>query len=147
MFFSNKPVRTSNHVSRIAAFDSATTVQEIGVRLVGSEMCIRDRLMSYITSTFQTKSDMRVAEEEWQRIIQEMSSRFKSAGALRQTVSQVWNKEGVFMLGNMWEYKDEKAFIACQTLFREAEKKLDERTSIVVKNFAIRGIILHDVFF
>lgn len=51
------------------------------------------------------------------------------------------------MLGNMWEYKDEKAFIACQTLFREAEKKLDERTSIVVKNFATRGIILHDVFF
>ena len=76
---------------------------------------------------------MRVAEEEWQKIIQEMSSRFKSAGASRQTVSQVWNKEGVFMLGNMWEYKDEKAFIACQTLFREAEKKLDERTSIVVK--------------
>ena len=104
-------------------------------------------LMSYITSTFQTKSDMRVAEEEWQKIIQEMSSRFKSAGALRQTVSQVWNKEGVFMLGNMWEYKDEKAFIACQSLFREAEKKLDERTSIVVKNFATRGIILHDVFF
>ena len=104
-------------------------------------------LMSYITSTFQTKSDMKVAEEEWQKIIQEMSSRFKSAGALRQTVSQVWNKEGVFMLGNMWEYKDEKAFIDCQTLFREAEKKLDEKTSIVVKNFATRGIILHDVFF
>ena len=32
-------------------------------------------LMSYITSTFQTKSDMKVAEEEWQKIIQEMSSR------------------------------------------------------------------------
>ena len=44
-------------------------------------------LMSYITSTFQSKSDMRVAEEEWQKIIQEMSSRFKSAGAIRQTVS------------------------------------------------------------
>ena len=60
-------------------------------------------LMSYITSTFQSKSDMRVAEEEWQKIIQEMSSRFKSAGAIRQTVSQVWNKEGAFMLGDMWD--------------------------------------------
>ena len=104
-------------------------------------------LMSYITSTFQTKSDMTVAEQEWQKIIKEMSSRFKSAGALRQTVSQVWNKEGVFMLGNMWEYKDEKAFIACQKLFREAEQKMEERTSIIVKNHATRGIILHDVFF
>ena len=81
-------------------------------------------LMSYITSTFQSKSDMRVAEEEWQKIIQEMSSRFKSAGAIRQTVSQVWNKEGAFMLANMWENRDEKAFVACQSLFREAEKNL-----------------------
>ena len=104
-------------------------------------------LMSYITSTFQSKSDMRVAEEGWQKIIQEMSSRFKSAGAIRQTVSQVWNKEGAFMLGNMWEYRDEKAFVACQSLFREAEKKFDKRTSIAAKNYATRGIILHDVFF
>ena len=81
-------------------------------------------LMSYITSSLQSKSDMRVAEEDWQTMFQEMSSKFKAAGAIRQTVSQVWNKEGSFMLGNMWEYKDEKAFIECQTLFREAEKNL-----------------------
>ena len=104
-------------------------------------------LMSYITSSFQTKSDMRVAEEEWQAIIQEMAPRFKAAGAIRQTVSHVWNKEGAFMLGNMWEYKDEKAFIECQKLFREAEKKFEEQTSIASKNFATRGIILHDVYF
>lgn len=90
---------------------------------------------------------MRVAEEEWQAIIQEMTPRFKAAGAIRQTVSQVWNKQGAFMLANMWEYKDEKAFIDCQTLFREAEKKFEERTSIAAKNFATRGIILHDIYF
>ena len=104
-------------------------------------------LMSYITSSLQSKSDMRVAEEDWQTMFQEMSSRFKAAGAIRQTVSQVWNKEGSLMLGNMWEYKDEKAFIECQTLFREAEKKFEELTSIASKNFATRGIILHDVYF
>ena len=98
-------------------------------------------LMSYITSTFQTKSDMRVAEEEWQKIIQEMSSRFKSAGALRQTVSQVWNKEGVFMLGNMWEYKDEKAFIACQKLLNGIAD--DEDNPSIIN--ADRGIVvLHE---
>ena len=32
--------------------------------------------------------------------------KFKKAGAIRQTVSQIWNKEGVFRLGNMWEYKE-----------------------------------------
>ena len=103
------------------------------------------KLMSYITSDFATKSDMRVGAEEWQEIIQEMLPKFKKAGAIRQTVSQIWNKEGVFRLGNMWEYKDEKAFIACQNLFREAEMKFEQNAKITVKNFSNRGIILYDV--
>ncbi len=103
------------------------------------------KLMSYITSDFSSKSDMRVGAEEWQAIIEEMIPKFKKAGAIRQTVSQIWNKEGVFRLGTMWEYKDEKAFIECQNLFREAEKKFNQRTQIAVKDFSNRGIILYDV--
>ena len=103
------------------------------------------KLMSYITSDFASKSDMKVGAEEWQAIIQEMLPKFKKAGAIRQTVSQIWNKECVFRLGNMWEYKDEKAFIECQELFREAEMKFDQKTQISVKNFSNRGIILYDV--
>ena len=103
------------------------------------------KLMSYITSDFATKSDMRVGAEEWQEIIQQMLPKFKKAGAIRQTVSQIWNKEGIFRLGNMWEYKDEKAFIACQNLFREAEMKFEQEAKITVKNFSNRGIILYDV--
>ncbi len=102
-------------------------------------------LMSYITSDFSSKSDMRVGAEEWQAIIEEMIPKFKKAGAIRQTVSQIWNKEGVFRLGTMWEYKDEKAFIECQNLFREAEKKFNQKTQIAVKDFSNRGIILYDV--
>ena len=103
------------------------------------------KLMSYITSDFASKSDMKVGAEEWQAIIQEMLPKFKKAGAIRQTVSQIWNKEGVFRLGNMWEYKDEKAFIKCQELFREAEMKFDQKAQISVKNFSNRGIIPYDV--
>ena len=67
------------------------------------------KLMSYITSDFASKSDMRVGAEEWQK------------------------------------YKDEKAFIECQKLFREAEMKFDQKAQISVKNFSNRGIILYDV--
>ena len=102
------------------------------------------KLMSYITSDYTTKSDMRVGAEEWQGIIQEMLPKFKKAGAIRQTVSQIWNKEGVFRLGNMWEYKDEKAFLECQKLFREAEMKFEQKVQISVKDFSNRGIILYD---
>ena len=102
------------------------------------------KLMSYITSDFATKSDMRVGAEEWQEIIQEMLPKFKKAGAIRQTVSQIWNKEGIFRLGTMWEYKDEKAFTECQRLFREAEMKFEQKVQISVKDFSNRGIILYD---
>ena len=105
------------------------------------------KLMSYITSDFGSKSDMRVGAEEWQAIKEEMLPKFKKAGAIRQTVSQIWNKEGVFRLGTMWEYKDEKAFIKCQNLFKEAEKRFDQKTQIAVKDFSNRGIILYDVVF
>ena len=99
------------------------------------------KLMSYITSDFATKSDMRVGAEEWQGIIQEMLPKFKKAGAIRQTVSQIWNKEGVFRIGRIFMYKDEKAFIACQKIFREFE---NENSDINRKISSSRGIILDE---
>ena len=79
------------------------------------------KLISHITSKYASKSDMMYDEALWAEIIEPMLPRFKEAGALRQVVSQVWNKQGSFILANTWEYLDEKAFVACQELFREAE--------------------------
>ena len=86
------------------------------------------KLVSYITSKFSSKSDMMYAETLWQDVLEDMLPRFKEAGAIRQVVTQVWNQEGSFILGNLWEYSDEKAFIACQDLVREAEAKMNERS-------------------
>ena len=103
------------------------------------------KLVSYITSKFTSKSDMMYAETLWQEVLEEMLPRFKEAGAMRQVVTQVWNQEGSFILGNLREYKDEKAFISCQELFREAEAKMDERTDIAKIITPSRGIILRDI--
>jgi len=108
---------------------------------------LESTMMSYITVDYKTKSDMKVGMIEWQKIIAEMSPKFKKAGALRQTACQIWNKEGVFRLGYSWEYKDEKAFLKCQKLFREAEVLFESRTEIVWKVFANRGVVLEDVIF
>ena len=102
------------------------------------------KLISYITSKFGSKSDMMYAENLWNDIINDMLPRFKEAGALRQVVTQVWNQEGSFILGNLWEYSDEKAFIACQELFREAEAAYSESTSVSSIIVPSRGVILHD---
>ena len=62
---------------------------------------------------------MLLAERERQEITGEMLPRFKAAGAMRQVVTQVWNQRESSW--QPWEYEDEKAFVACQELFREAE--------------------------
>tara|TARA_B100000424_G_scaffold257416_1_gene238292 strand:- start:49 stop:357 length:309 start_codon:yes stop_codon:yes gene_type:complete len=102
--------------------------------------------MSYITQDFQSKSDLIVGGEEWQKVVLDMQSKFAKAGAIRQTVSQVFNKDGIQRLGNLWEYTDEKAFVDCQLLFREAEQQFN-KTEIPQKLFSNRGVILHDVYF
>ena len=47
------------------------------------------KLMSYITTDFQSKSDMKVGEIEWEKIMNERFDKFKKAGAVKQTVSQL----------------------------------------------------------
>ena len=104
------------------------------------------KIMSYITQDFKSKSDLIVGGSAWQDVVLDMKPKFTESGALRQTVSQVFNKDGVQRLGNMWEYKDEKAFVACQLLFREAEQKFKE-AEIPQKLFSNRGVILYDIYF
>ena len=105
------------------------------------------KLMSYITSDFQSQSDLKVGQMEWEKIMEEKFQKFKNAGALRQTVSQIWNKEGTLRLGHLWEYKDEKAFNACQKLFRIAEAEFVKKTGISWRITPTRGIVLADMNF
>ena len=102
------------------------------------------KLMSYITAKYSSKSDMLLSEREWQKVIGKMLPRFKEAGALRQLVTQIWNQEDSFILGNLWKYADEKAFIACQELFRGTEAAHSDSTGVSSTIVPSRGVILHD---
>ena len=62
--------------------------------------------------------------------MEEKFQKFKNSGALRQTASQIWNKECTIRLGHLQEYKDEKSFVQCQKIFREAEIKFKTKTGI-----------------
>ena len=99
------------------------------------------KLISYITSDFQTKSDMKVGEVEWEKIMNKNFDKFKKAGAVKQTVTQIWNKQGNNRLGIYYSYKDEKAFVACQKLLNGIPE--DEDNPSIVN--ADRGIVvLHE---
>ncbi len=60
-------------------------------------------------------------------------------------VYQVWNKERSFILANTWEYIDEKAFVACQELFREAEAELAKGSDISQIITASRSVSVEDM--
>ena len=63
------------------------------------------KLISYIITDFISKSEMRMTEISWQEIISKYSEKFKKAGALRQTISRIWDKDNAYRLGHHWEYK------------------------------------------
>ena len=105
------------------------------------------KLISCITSDFQTKGDLKIGEMEWENIMNAKFDKFKKAGAIRQTVTQIWNKEGTLRLGHLWEYKDEKAFVECQKIFREAEIEFKKKIGIIWKVFSNRFIVLYDVIY
>ena len=100
----------------------------------------KSKLISYITSDFQTKSDMKVGEIEWKNLINTKFFEFKKAGVYRWTATQIWNKEGTLRLAHLWEYKDKKAFDECQKIFREADIESKQNTGVVWKVFPNRGI-------
>ena len=52
------------------------------------------------------------------KLMEEKFNKFKNAGAFRQTVSQIWNKECTIRLGHLQEYTDKKSFVIYQKNFR-----------------------------
>ena len=108
---------------------------------------IETKLISYIITDFISKSEMRMAEISWQEIITKYSAKFKKAGALRQTISRIWDKDNVYRLGHLWEYKDDSSFKECQKIFKLAEKDFKIETGIVWKISSNRGIIISETKF
>ena len=59
---------------------------------------------------------------------------------LRRVLTRIWNKEGVARVGILFEYKDEKSFVACQTL-------LDKYHAPKVKTFVNKVVGSRGLFF
>ena len=77
----------------------------------------------------------------WDENKEKWLEKFKDAGMTSNINTQIWNKEGVFRIGRIFMYKDEKAFIACQKIFREFE---NENSDINRKISSSRGIVLDE---
>ena len=101
------------------------------------------KLISYTTRDFVSENELELYVSKQDEIYtSDVIEEFKKSGLLRRVVTTIWNKEGVARLGIIFEYKDDKAFLACQKL-------LDKYHAPTIKNFvtkvhASRGIVLHE---
>ena len=98
-------------------------------------------LISYTTVDFRTKTEMELALRRWDENKEKWLKKFKDAGMTSNINTQIWNKEGVFRIGRIFMYKDEKSFVACQKIFREFE---NENSDINRKISSSRGIVLDE---
>ena len=96
-------------------------------------------LLNYTTADFSTKADMEIRIYRWQEQRDKYLPKLQAKGMLRFTITRVWNKEGVFRIGYLFEYKNEKAYKDCQDIWQEiVSEKLGYRA--VNLGFPARGI-------
>ena len=100
------------------------------------------KLVNFTTQDFISEKELELASLRWDQVKDSYYKRLKELGLLRIVSLRIWNKENVARLGFVFEYRDEKAFVACQTL-------LDKYHAPQVKTFVnkvvgSRGIVLHE---
>ena len=100
------------------------------------------KLINYTTREFMSDNELELyAKKQDEIFTPKVIDEFKKAGMLRRVLTRIWNKEGVFRIGRIFMYKDEKSFVACQKIFREFE---NENSDINRKISSSRGIVLDE---
>ena len=100
-------------------------------------------LINYTTRDFisKTELDLFISKQDifYSKTI---IAQFKNAGLVRRVVTRIWNREGAYRVGILFEYTGEKAYKDCQRLL---EKHIlphfkDFNTKVV----GSRGIVVHE---
>ena len=100
------------------------------------------KLINYTTQDFSTESDMLITIHNWQDNKDKFLSQLKPKDLIRYVMMRIWNREGSFRLGHLFEYKDENSYKNCQPIWQDIEKQ--GKTKVPMKVFANRGIVLED---
>ena len=98
------------------------------------------KLINYSTQDFSTESDMLITLHNWQDKKEKFLPKLKSKGLLRHAIMRVWNRDGSFRLGHIFEYKNEQAMKDCLPIWNDIERQFKDK----IPNIAVgyRGILL-----
>ena len=105
------------------------------------------KLISYIKIDFSTEAELELYVTMFEKEGETFWTQLKAIGLLRWRINRVWNKRGGFELSQIFEYKDETAYLKGQELLEEilASKK-DFFSKINIKRTAFRNINIFDYY-
>ena len=100
-------------------------------------------LINYTTRDFISKAELELfISKQDIYYTKEVIAKFKKAGMVRRVVTRIWNREGAFRVGILFEYIGEKAYKDCQKLLEKyyLHHLKDFNTKVV----GSRGIVVHE---
>ena len=101
------------------------------------------KLINYTTREFMSDNELELyAKKQDEIFTPKVIEEFKKAGMLRRVLTRIWNKEGVARVGILFEYRDEKAFAACQSLLEKHYIPMVK--TFITKVVGSRGIVVHE---
>ena len=100
------------------------------------------KLINYTVQTYLNERDMKFAESQWQERKKEYLPRLKEAGLKKMTGMRIWNKEGAFSVGWVFEYESEEAFKNCRPIWQEIDRI--EQSEYPLKTLSFRGVVIDE---
>ena len=86
--------------------------------------------------------DMNFADSQWQERKKEYLPCLKVAGLKKMTGMRIWNKEGAFSIGWVFEYENEEAFKKCRPIWQEIDRL--EQSQYPLKTLSFRGVVISE---
>ncbi len=108
---------------------------------------VESKLMSFVTADLICQSHLDKTLSTWDSIINDMEKEFVKSKVIRHTVTKIWNKDGIYRIGFLWEYPDHESYLKTQVLIKEVKKRFEKETNLPVKNYPNRGIVMSDKVF
>ncbi len=105
------------------------------------------KLISYVKVDFSTEAEMDLYINMFEKEGENFYKQLKQVSLLRWRFNRVWNKNGGFEIAQIFEYKDEKAYIKGQELIAKiisAKKAFFQKINL--KRTPSRSINLLDFY-
>ena len=101
------------------------------------------KLINYTTREFMSEGELELYITKQNEVYTpEVIEEFIKAGMQRRDLTKLWNKKGVYRVGVLFEYSDEKAYESCQDLLEKYHNPMVK--NFITKVVGSRGIVVHE---